>query len=159
MELTQIQIRRRTAKGGHWFYTHNKLFSIQYKKSRKPYFIAVYTCLAEHANSRTQVCFPSQKRIARMTGMSERMVRRIIKDLCDRHLMVTVKEGKRNEYLLTHPSEWVTHKAYGACERRTRVPPNKTPGDNINKKRTEILDARKRLITTMRISNYQNNFS
>ena len=69
-----------------------------------------YGALLMHADNETQQCFPSQRRLARITGMTTRQVRRCTGNLEDLGLLVKLYEahgrGLSNVYLLTEvPTE------------------------------------------------------
>ena len=50
----------------------------------KPMEKLVYLCLAEHANADTGICWPSVKRLADMTGLNDRTVRRVLSSLTNK---------------------------------------------------------------------------
>lgn len=98
-----------------YFQVDNALIEV-YGAHLGAYAIAVYNCLACHAN-RDMIAFPSYERIGKETGTSRSTAMRAIKKLIewniiqlieeDRHRAGT-KEYENNRYLLNPQSEWKT---------------------------------------------------
>lgn len=54
----------------------------------------VLLCLAHHLNSATGQCNPSQARIAALTGLTDRSVRKAMASLTERGLIRTLRHGR-----------------------------------------------------------------
>jgi hypothetical protein len=104
-----FKVRDKRNKG--WFWVENDFFNV-FGKVLGSGSIAVYVCLCRHADN-DQKCFPSQKTIAEETKLSERTVRKIIKELEKYRIIEITKErdkkGKwiNNTYWLLDKSEWI----------------------------------------------------
>ena len=60
--------------------------------------------LADHFNDQEGAAWPSQKRIARMMGVSDRTVRRLQVSLVDKGLLtVQLRTGSSNQYIMVTP--------------------------------------------------------
>jgi len=68
----------RDMRDGNWYWINRAVLHI-YGPKLKASGIAVYNALASFANFKTQSCFPTQKALAELTGMSRRTVSRKIK--------------------------------------------------------------------------------
>ena len=68
----------RDMRDGNWYWINRAVLHI-YGPKLKASGIAVYNALASFANFKTQTCFPTQKALAELTGMSRRTVSRKIK--------------------------------------------------------------------------------
>ena len=80
-------------RDGNWFWIHKAVLSEYARKLGASGFL-VYSALAFYADSKTQTCFPAQKAIAELTGLSRRTVIRKIKLLEKLALIqVTRKKG------------------------------------------------------------------
>ena len=65
----------------------------------------IVVLLMAHENGKTKKCCPSQKRLAELSGMSERKVRRCIASLVKKgKLKVVTPRGSLNEYVLVDKS-------------------------------------------------------
>jgi DNA-binding Lrp family transcriptional regulator len=74
------KIEIRDLRDGDWYWIERSVLNI-YGKRLKASGIAVYNALALFANSKTQMCFPTQKAIAELLGLSRRTVIRKIREL------------------------------------------------------------------------------
>lgn len=140
MGATPRNLKRDACNGFFWFSIPNKLF--EYSGCNKSHIIAVYACLAYHANKR-QVSFPSQLTIKYETGISERAVKTTIKVLRGNNIIrvrrIYEKNRTHNKYLLVSPSEWKDQGASVALRSGHGLPPNKNQRNNrrIDKKEKE----------------------
>jgi len=95
-----FQKQVRDMRDGNWFWIHKNVLS-KYARELGPSGFLVYSALAFFANSRTQICFPTQKALAQLTGLSRRTVIRKIKLLKELGLIKVEKgKGGRVYYLL-----------------------------------------------------------
>jgi DNA-binding MarR family transcriptional regulator len=121
-EKTEI----RHIRNGNWFWINKKVLQL-FSRSLKASGIAVYNALASFANSRNQVCFPTQKAIADLIGISKRTVIRRIRQLQGLGLLSVEKKRGRCLYRLLRPK--VPKETQGCDKKDTR---KVTPG-NTNK--------------------------
>jgi DNA-binding Lrp family transcriptional regulator len=79
-----------------------------YAKKCGIYATGVYVSLCRHADSKTQECWPSIKRIAEELNIGINTVKRAIKILEENHLIIKKRLGKKlnNRYILLDKSEW-----------------------------------------------------
>lgn len=154
-----MELPRRDLKDGQYHTVPNQLLKkLQYPKRQKPYLIAVYCGLAAHANRKTFECFPSQETLAKYTGVSLRMVKRMLKDMEELRIIFVRREKRRlktrNKYVLLRPDFWLS-----GAERARRsvhiVPSNKTQENKKIKYRkernTELETERSRLIEKLSV--------
>jgi len=157
----QQSFRVRDKRNKGWFWVENDYFN-GFGKILGAGAIAVYVSLCRHADNE-QKCFPSQKTIAEETKLSERTVRKIIKEL-EKYRIIEItkerdKEGKwlNNTYWLLDKSEWIYPEepvADGKPEankdeargnqrqsQRHQVPLNNTNKNNTHNNKTNILYA------------------
>jgi DNA-binding Lrp family transcriptional regulator len=116
----------RHIRNGDWFWINKKvlqLFSRRLKSSR----LAVYNVLASFANSKNQTCFPTQREIAELIGMSKRTVIRRIRQLQELGLLSVEKKRGRCLYHLLKLK--VTKEAQWGDKKDTK----EVTGGNINK--------------------------
>jgi biotin operon repressor len=104
---TNEKNKARNLKNGDWYWINRKILNI-YGQKLKASGIAVYNILASYANSKNQGCFPTQKVIAELIGMSKRTVIRRIRQLQELDLLNVEKRRGRNFYRLLRPQ--VTNK-------------------------------------------------
>lgn len=111
MTTTSLKIRDVRQKG--WFWIDNSIIDT-HGEHLGAHALAVYFALARYANNERQSAFPAIKTLARVTGISDRHVSRVLNDLEQRKLIAITqrKIDKRNDtneyYLLTVPPEVVT---------------------------------------------------
>jgi len=91
MEDLKIQVR--DLRNGDWYWI-SKVVIDEYGPKIKPIGIAIYNCLAKHANQQG-VCFPSHGHIAKQIGSSVSSVQRGIQRLIKYKL---IKKGRRRYY-------------------------------------------------------------
>lgn len=91
MEDLKIQVR--DLRNGDWYWI-SKVVIDEYGPKIKPIGIAIYNCLAKHANQEG-VCFPSHGHIAKQIGSSVSSVQRGIQRLIKHKL---IKKGRRRYY-------------------------------------------------------------
>jgi hypothetical protein len=72
------QVRSRQA--GHWFWLNNVVID-HHARFLGPEALALYACLARHADNTTQECWPTIPRMEQGTGMSRNRVRKALKRL------------------------------------------------------------------------------
>jgi DNA-binding Lrp family transcriptional regulator len=118
------EIRR--LKNGDWYWINRRILNIHGQKL-KASGLAVYNALASYANFKNQACFPTQKAIAELIGMSKRTVIRRIRELQELGLIGVEKKGNRSVYHLLRPK--VPKETQVGDKRDTR---EVTPG-NTNK--------------------------
>ena len=84
------------------YYIDNEILEV-YGSTLRPHGIAVYNVLAKHANSETQVCFPSYETIMKLAGIGRRnTLSKYLKMLRDIRLirMWRQKDDRKNYYQL-----------------------------------------------------------
>lgn len=96
----KIEIRH--IRNGDWFWINKKVLQF-FSRSLKSSGLAVYNVLASFANSKSQACFPTQKTIAELIGMSKRTVIRRIRELQELDLLAVEKRRGRCLYRLLKP--------------------------------------------------------
>jgi len=150
MEQQQL-FKTRDKRKKDWFWLNNQYLN-GFGKILGAGAIAVYVSLCRHSDE-DEKCFPAQKTIAEETGLSERKVRNIIKDLEKLHIIKITKERSRqgkwlnNTYWLLDKSEWLSpeaHSASGEPEAKNDKPRSKkrqtqrhpVPLNNTNKNNT-----------------------
>jgi len=116
----------RHIKNGDWFWINKKVLQL-FSRSLKSSGLAVYNVLASFANSKSQACFPTQKTIAELIGMSKRTVIRRIRELQELGLLAVEKRRGRCLYRLLKPE--VTKGTQAGDKKDTR----EVTGGNINK--------------------------
>jgi biotin operon repressor len=116
----------RSLKNGNWYWIDRRILRL-YGQSLKTSGIAVYNALASYANFKNQACFPTQKTIAELIGMSKRTVIRRIRQLKKLGLLSVEKKRGRCLYRLLKPK--VTKEAQWGDKKDTQ---EVTPG-NTNK--------------------------
>ncbi|MFH1561858.1 MAG: helix-turn-helix domain-containing protein [Nitrospirota bacterium] len=122
----------RDLKDGEWYWVDKAIIQ-KYAPWIGASGIAVYNALASFANSKTQSCFPTQKALADILGLSRRTVARKIKLLRGSGLIEVMKNNGGNVYYLLSPQ--VTSVAEGCVRNDT---PYMTSGNTNKKKRTRI---------------------
>lgn len=118
-------LKRDMGRGG-WYWIDKTVLSA-YGSMLAASGIAVYNALAIHAHSKTQVCFPSQKAIGRLIGLSRRTVARQLKRLEELSLIRIERRGINCGYLLLNPQ--AVPKTAKTCAKNDKQ--HMTPG-NIN---------------------------
>lgn len=93
------KIELRDLRNGDWYWIHKAILR-NYGKKLRASGITVYNALASFANSKTQTCFPTQKAIAEVIGLSRRMVMRKIKLLRELGLIKAERRKGSNLYYL-----------------------------------------------------------
>ena len=124
----------RHIRNGDWFWINKKVLQL-FSRSLKSSGLAVYNVLASFANSKSQACFPTQKTIAELIGMSKRTVIRRIKELRELGLLAVEKRRGRCLYRLLKPK--VTKETQG-CDRKDT--PDVTGGNTNNNKLTRNIN-------------------
>ena len=94
--------RERRIYSGEWFWLHKAILSKYIRKLGASGFL-VYSTLAFFADSRTQSCFPTQKILAELTGLSRRTIMRKLKLLEGLGLIRKEKKKGRCIYWLLEP--------------------------------------------------------
>ncbi len=92
------QIAIRDLRKGDWYWI-SKVLLDEYGSTIKPIGIAVYNCLAEHANQEG-FCFPSHKHIADKIGASISSVQRGIRQLIKLGIIRKSRRRYHNVYYL-----------------------------------------------------------
>ena len=130
MQGSPREIRRMV--NGEWYWIDKAIIQ-RYAPRIGASGIAVYNALASFANSKTQSCFPTQKALADMLGLSRRTVARKIKLLRESGLIEVIKNNRGNVYYLLSPR--VTSVTEG-CDRNDTS--YMTRGNTNKKKRTRV---------------------
>ncbi len=118
----------RSTKKGNWYWIDKNILH-QYGRRLRPSGIAVYNELASFVNSETQTCFPTQKTMAELIGVSRRTIIRKIKLLKELVLIRVEKKKGRCHYQLLKLKARVTSDSQRCDKRYTS---DATQG-NINK--------------------------
>ncbi|MBC8359478.1 MAG: helix-turn-helix domain-containing protein [Candidatus Aminicenantes bacterium] len=118
----------RSTKKGNWYWIDKNILH-QYGRRLRPSGIAVYNALASFVNSETQTCFPTQKTMAELIGVSRRTIIRKIKFLKELVLIRVEKKKGRCHYQLLKLKARVTSDSQRCDKRYTS---DATQG-NINK--------------------------
>jgi len=92
------KIKVRDLRNGDWFWI-SKVLLDEYGSEIKPIGIAIYNCLAEHANQEG-FCFPSHKLIADRIGSSVSSVQRGIRQMIKLGLISKKRKKFHNVYFL-----------------------------------------------------------
>ena len=92
------RIEVRDLRNGDWYWI-NKVILDEYGEKLKPIGIAIYNCLAAHANQEG-FCFPSHKHIANKIGASISSVQRGIRQLIKLNLVRKGRQRYHNLYYL-----------------------------------------------------------
>lgn len=95
---------------------HKEKFSIDdlylngFAKRCGIYATGVYVSLCRHAENKTQLCYPSYKKIAEELNISRSQVIRAIKQLEKLNIVKKIRIGKKlnNRYYLLDKSEWIS---------------------------------------------------
>lgn len=92
------KIKVRDLRNGDWYWI-SKILLDEYGSRIKPIGIAIYNCLAEHANQEGY-CFPSHQHIASKIGASISSVQRGIRDLIKLEIIRKSRRRYHNVYFL-----------------------------------------------------------
>ena len=98
MAMSDEKIKVRDLRNGDWYWI-NKVILDEYGEKLKPIGIAIYNCLAAHANQEG-FCFPSHKHIAKKIGASISSVQRGIRELIRLNLIRKGRQRYHNLYYL-----------------------------------------------------------
>ena len=96
--MSDEKIKVRDLRNGDWYWI-NKVLLDEYGEKLKPIGIAIYNCLAAHANQEG-FCFPSHKHIANKIGASISSVQRGIRELIKLNLVRKGRQRYHNLYYL-----------------------------------------------------------
>src|SRR3989344_3438149 len=96
--MSDEKIKVRDLRNGDWYWI-NKVLLDEYGEKIKPIGIAIYNCLAAHANQEG-FCFPSHKHIANKIGASVSSVQRGIRQLIKLNLVRKGRQRYHNLYYL-----------------------------------------------------------
>ena len=96
--MSDEKIKVRDLRNGDWYWV-NKALLEEYGDRLKPIGIAIYNCLAAHANQEG-FCFPSHKHIAKRIGASISSVQRGIRQLIKLNLIRKGRQRYHNLYYL-----------------------------------------------------------
>src|SRR3989338_3969210 len=96
--MSDEKIKVRDLRNGDWYWI-NKVLLDEYGEKIKPIGIAIYNCLAAHANQEG-FCFPSHKHIANKIGASISSVQRGIRELIRLNLIRKGRQRYHNLYYL-----------------------------------------------------------
>ncbi len=98
LAMSDEKIKVRDLRNGDWYWV-NKALLEEYGERLKPIGIAIYNCLAAHANQEG-FCFPSHKHIAKRIGASISSVQRGIRQLIKLNLIRKGRQRYHNLYCL-----------------------------------------------------------
>jgi DNA replication protein DnaD len=98
LSMSDEKIKVRDLRNGDWYWI-NKVFLDEYGERLKPIGIAIYNCLAAHANQEG-FCFPSHKHIAKKIGASISSVQRSIRQLIKLGIIRKSRQRYHNLYYL-----------------------------------------------------------
>lgn len=124
----------RDLRNGAWYWLDKRIL-LQYGSKLKPSGIAVYSALASFADSKTQTCFPTQKAIALILGISRKTVGRKIK-LLESLLLIKAKRRSHGCVYLLLALSPDAPKVTGGWDKGATA--NGTPGHTINNQLTRI---------------------
>lgn len=96
--MSDVKIKVRDLRNGDWYWI-NKVLIDEHGEKIKPIGIAIYNCLAAHANQEG-FCFPSHKHIANKIGASISSVQRGIRQLIKLNLIRKGRQRYHNLYYL-----------------------------------------------------------
>jgi DNA replication protein DnaD len=96
--MSDEKIKVRDVRNGDWYWV-SKVLLDEYGDRLKPIGIAIYNCLAAHANQEG-FCFPSHKHIAAKIGASISSVQRGIRDLIKLEIIRKSRQRYHNVYYL-----------------------------------------------------------
>jgi len=135
INMRNCQKLNRDMRDGNWYWINRAVLHV-YGPKLKTSGIAVYNALASFANFKTQACFPTQKVLARLTGMSRRTVSRKIKLLKELGL-IKVERKKRGYIYHLLEIEDMTEKT-PPCDKKDTS--NVTGGNTNNNKLTRNIN-------------------
>lgn len=96
--MSDEKIKVRDLRNGDWYWI-NKVLIDEHGEKIKPIGIAIYNCLAAHANQEG-FCFPSHKHIAKRIGASISSVQRSIRQLIKLGIIRKSRQRYHNLYYL-----------------------------------------------------------
>ena len=96
--MSDEKIKVRDVRNGDWYWV-SKVLLDEYGDRLKPIGIAIYNCLAAHANQEG-FCFPSHGYIAKKIGASISSVQRGIRDLIKLQIIRKSRQRYHNVYYL-----------------------------------------------------------
>jgi DNA replication protein DnaD len=96
--MSDEKIKIRDLRNGDWYWI-SKVLLEEYGYKLKPIGIAIYNCLAAHANQEG-FCFPSHKHIANRIGASISSVQRGIRELIKLGIIRKSRQRYHNVYYL-----------------------------------------------------------
>ncbi len=96
--MSDEKIKVRDLRNGDWYWV-SKVLLDEYGDKLKPIGIAIYNCLAAHANQEG-FCFPSHQHIANKIGASISSVQRGIRDLIKLGIIRKSRRRYHNVYFL-----------------------------------------------------------
>lgn len=98
LAMPDEKIKVRDLRNGDWYWI-SKVLLEEYGDKLKPIGIAIYNCLAAHANQEG-FCFPSHKHIAKRIGASISSVQRGIRELIKLGIIRKSRQRYHNVYYL-----------------------------------------------------------
>ena len=96
--MSDEKIKVRDVRNGDWYWV-SKVLLDEYGDRLKPIGIAIYNCLAAHANQEG-FCFPSHQHIANKIGASISSVQRVIRQLIKLEIIRKSRQRYHNVYYL-----------------------------------------------------------
>ena len=98
LSMPDEKIKVRDLRNGDWYWVSKALLD-EYGDRLKPIGIAIYNCLAAHANQEG-FCFPSHGHIAKKIGASISSVQRGIRELIKLEIIRKSRQRYHNVYYL-----------------------------------------------------------
>ena len=98
LSMSDEKIKVRDVRNGDWYWV-SKVLLDEYGDRLKPIGIAIYNCLAAHANQEG-FCFPSHGHIAKKIGASISSVQRSIRQLIKLQIIRKSRQRYHNMYYL-----------------------------------------------------------
>lgn len=98
LSMSDEKIKVRDLRNGDWYWVSKALLD-EYGDRLKPIGIAIYNCLAAHANQEG-FCFPSHGHIAKKIGASISSVQRGIRELIKLEIIRKSRQRYHNVYYL-----------------------------------------------------------
>jgi len=130
--VESIEIRSIAEREWYWI---SRAILKRYGRILKSSGLAVYNVLASYANSKSQTCFPTQKSIAKLLGISVRTVNRKVQLLKEFKLIKVKKTRGRCFYSLLKVD---TPKGIQPHDKRDTT--DRTPGKSNNNKLIIIIN-------------------
>ena len=135
------ELKLRSIKRGKWYWIDKSILK-KYASELKSSGLAVYNVLAYFANSKSQSCFPTQKTMADLIGLSRRTVSRKVRLLKEKGIITVEMTKGRLKYFLLFPKESEDHRG---CDKKdiSDETPGNTNKNNITRINNNVNEDRK----------------